>query len=68
MRTYETKAYIYSLNKGKINSTEMDTVTVLEELENNKYKVNYKGVICTAIINGFNGLMYVDDIYGILED
>lgn len=68
MKQFETLAYIYSLNKGKINSTEMDWITVLEELEDGRYKVNYRGVICTAIFNGFNCSYYADDIYGIIKE
>ena len=57
-----------TLNKSKINSTETDEVEVLEELANNQYKVNYRGVICTAIFNCFNCNYYVDDIYGIIKE
>lgn len=68
MKPFTTYAYIYSLNKGKINSTELDEVEILEELPNNQYKANYRGVICTAIFNGFNCCYYVDDIYGIIKE
>ena len=64
----KTLAYIKSLNKDKLHSTEMDEVEILEELDNNQYKVNYRGVICTAIFNGFNCCYYVDDIYGIIKE
>ena len=64
----KTLAYIYSLNKDKLESTEMDKVEILEQLSNNQYKVNYRGVICTAIFNYFNCCYYVDDIYGIIQN
>ena len=41
---------------------------ILEQLSGNQFKVNYRGVICTAIFNGFNCCYYVDDIYGIIQD
>ena len=68
MRSFKTLAYIKSLNKDKLQSTEMDEVEILEELPNNQYKVNYRGVICAAIFNGFNCCYYVDDIYGIIKE
>ena len=42
---YKTMAHIHSL-KG-----EMDEITVLEELGNNDYIVDYKGVKCHALFN-----------------
>ena len=68
MKPFKTYAYIQSLNKGKIQSTETDEVEVLEQLESNRYKVNYRGVICTAIFNYFNCCYYVDDIYGVIKE
>lgn len=71
MEPYTVYAYIYSLNRGKAQSTEMDKITVLEEKEDAKrgkyYIVNYKGIKCTAILNGFDGCFYADDVYGALE-
>ncbi len=67
MKPFKTKAYIHSLNKEKPSSTEMDEITVLEEIDNNQYKVNYRGVICTAIFNWFNCCYYADDVYGKLS-
>lgn len=66
MKPYETQAYIHSLNVEKLNSTNMGTITVLEKLKDNLYKVkiNDSGVICTAIFNWFNCSYYADDIYG----
>ncbi len=68
MKPFKTYAFIQSLNKGKMQSTELDEVEILEELPNNQYKANYRGVICTAIFNGFNCYYYVDDIYGIIKE
>ena len=65
MKPFKTYAYIYSLNKGKFDSTELDEVEILEELPNGQYKANYRGVICTAI---FNCYYYVDDVYRIIKE
>ncbi len=61
-------AYIQSLNKGKIHSTEVDEVTILEKIGDNLYKCNYKGTICTGIFNWFTCSYYVDDVYGIIKE
>ena len=45
MKPYKTPAHINSLRGA------MDEVTVLEELGNNTYIVDYKGVKCRAIFN-----------------
>lgn len=68
MKPFKTYAFIQSLNKGKLESTEQAEVKILEELSNNQYKANYRGVICTAIFNCFNSKFYVDDVYGILKE
>jgi len=68
MKPFRTYAYIYSLNKGKIDSTELDEVEILEELPNNQYKAKYGSVLCTAIFNAFNCCYYVDDVYGIIKE
>lgn len=64
MTPFKTKAYIQSLNKGKITSTEMDEITVLDKIGDNLYKVDYGGVLCTAIFNWFTCSYYADDVYG----
>ena len=48
MKPFKTQAHIHSL-KG-----EMDEITVLKELGNNDYIVDYKGVKCHALFNWFN--------------
>lgn len=71
MKPFKTNAYINSLNQGKLQSTEMDEITILEERNdaNGKYYVvDYKGVKCTAILNGFNCCYYADDVYGRIEN
>ena len=68
MKPFKTYAFIQSLNKGKMKSTELDEVEILEELQNGQYKANYRGVICTAIFNCFNCYYYVDDVYGIIKE
>ncbi len=68
MKPFKTTAYIHSLNREKLRSTEKGEITVLEGLPNNKYKVNYGGVICTAIFNPFTCCYYADDVYGIIKE
>ncbi len=67
MKPFKTYAYIYSLNKGKLNSTEMDEITILEKVGDNDYIVDYKGVKCHALFNWFNSTYYADNIYGRIE-
>ena len=64
---FKTTAYIYSLNQGKINSTETAEVTVIKQVGDNDYIVDYNGVKCHAIFNFFTGYYYADDIYGRVE-
>lgn len=59
---YKTMAHIHSL-KG-----EMDEIMVLEELENNDYIVEYKGVKCHALFNWFVCEFYADDIYRVIKE
>ena len=72
MEPFTTYAYINSLNRGKMQSTEMDEITILEERNDanrGKYYIaDYKGVKCTAIFNGFTCRYYADDIYGKIEN
>ena len=62
MKEYKAMAHINSLNG------EMAEITVLEELENNYYIVDYKGVKCHALFNWFVCQFYADDIYGIVKE
>ncbi len=72
MKPFTTCAYIYSLNKGKSQSTEMDEITILEERNDTSrgkyYIADYKGIKCTAIFNGFTCSYYADDVYGKIEN
>ena len=61
MKEYKTMAHINSLNG------EMAEITVLEEVGNNDYIVDYKGVKCHALFNLFVCQFYVDDIYRRVE-
>lgn len=47
MKEYKAMAHIHSLNG------EMAEITVLEEVGNNDYIVDYKGVKCHALFNWF---------------
>ena len=58
MKPYKTTAHIHSLN-GK-----MDEIILLEDLGNNDYIIDYKGVKCHALFNWFVCEYYADDIYG----
>ena len=62
MKPFKTQAHIHSLDG------QMDEITVLEELGNNSYLVDYRGVKCSAIFNPFNCTYYADDIYGIIKE
>ena len=58
MTPFKTQAHIHSLNG------EMDEITILKEIGNNEYLVDYRGMKCSAIFNWFNGTYYADDVYG----
>lgn len=58
---YTTVAYINSL-KG-----EVDEITVLEQVGDNDYIVDYKGVKCHALFNWFVCMFYADDLYRRVE-
>lgn len=63
MNGYKTQAYINSLNKGKMQPEVMDEITVLEQVGDNDYIVDYKGVKCHALFNWFVCAYFADDIY-----
>lgn len=58
---FKTKAQVHSLQAQA-------EVTILHEKSNNDVIAEYNGKRCTAIYNVFNGLFYVDDLYGVLKD
>ena len=64
MTAFKTQAYINSLNKGLINPTYKDEITVLEKVGDNDYIVDYKGVKCHALFNPFVCAYFADDVYG----
>lgn len=64
MNGYKTQAYINSLNKGKMQPEVMDEITVLEQVGDNDYIVDYKGVKCHALFNWFVCAYFADDVYG----
>ena len=61
MKPYKTTAHIHSLN-GKI-----DEITVLKNLGNNDYIVDYKGVNCHALFNWSVCEYYADYVYVIVQ-
>lgn len=62
MKEYKTMAHINSLNG------EMAEITVLEEVGNNDYIVDYQGVKCHALFNWFVCQFYADDVYRRVEE
>lgn len=62
MTAFKTQAHIHSLD-GK-----MDEVTILEQVGDNDYIVDYRGMKCHALFNWFNGTYYADDIYTIVKE
>lgn len=68
VKNFKTRGYIQSLNTGKLQSDKMDEITVLEQVDRNKYIVDYKGVKCYALFNWFTYSYYVDDVYGKVEE
>ena len=62
MTAFKTQAHIHSLD-GK-----MDEITILEQVGDNDYIVDYRGVKCHALFNWFNGTYYADDIYTIVKE
>ena len=68
VKNFKTKAYISSLNVGKMRPEVMDEITVLEQVGRNDYIVDYKGVKCHAIFNWFVCSYFADDLYGIVGE
>lgn len=62
MQPYKTNGHIHSLD-GEIKE-----ITVLEQIDNVNYIVEYNGVKCSAIFNWFTCSYYVDDKYGIIKE
>lgn len=58
---YTTVAHINSLKGG------VDEITVLEQVGDNDYIVEYKGVKCHALFNWFVCMFYADDLYRRVE-
>ena len=59
---YPALGHIHSLD-GEIKE-----ITILEQLDNVNYIVEYNGVKCSAIFNWFTCSYYVDDKYGIIKE
>lgn len=54
------KAMVHSLS-------DMAEVEILTQNGDNDITAKYRGKVCTAIRNPFNGLLYVDDLYGVIR-
>ena len=68
MENYKIDAYIQSLNLGKMRPEVMDEVTILEQVGNNDYIVDYKGVKCHALFNPFVCEYFADDVYRVVKE
>jgi hypothetical protein len=68
MEKFKTQAFISSLNRGKMQPEIMDEITVLEQVGDNDYIVDYKGVKCHALFNWFVCAYFADDIYRRVDD
>ena len=64
----KTRAYIQSLNLGKMRPEVMDEITILEKVGDNDYIADYKGVKCHALFNWFVCRYFADDVYGIIKE
>ena len=62
MQPYKTTGHIHSLDG------ETKEITVLQQLDNVNYIVEYNGVKCSAIFNWYSCSFYVDDKYGIIKE
>ena len=62
MKPFQTQAHIHSLN-GK-----MDEITILEQVGDNDYIVDYKGVKCHALFNFFFNDTATTEIYTIVKE
>lgn len=62
MMSQKTYAHINSLGGQK------DEITVLQQVGDNDYLVDYKGVKCHAIFNPFVCEYYADDLYTIVKE
>ena len=47
--------------------SDMAEVEILTQNGPNAITAKYRGKVCTAIRNPFNGLLYVDDVYGVIR-
>ena len=68
MENYKIDAYIQSLNLGKMRPEVMDEITILEQVGNNDYIVDYKGVKCHALFNPFVCEYFADDVYRVVKE
>lgn len=62
MTPLKTYAHINSLDG------QTDEITVLQQVGDNDYLVDYKGVKCHAIFNPFVCEYYADDLYTIAKE
>ena len=62
MTPLKTYAHINSLGG------QTDEITVLQQVGDNDYLVDYKGVKCHAIFNPFVCEYYADDLYTIVKE
>jgi len=61
-------AYIHSLKDRENDRNVIGEAEILECIGSNQYMAEYNGVLCTAIFNFFDGMYYIDDIYGVRRE
>jgi len=61
----KVQAYIHSLKDRENDRNVIGEAEILECIGDNQYLAEYNGVLCTAIFNFFDGMYYVDDVYGV---
>ena len=64
----KVQAYIHSLKDRENDRNVIGEAEILECIGSNQYLAEYNGVLCTAIFNFFDGMYYVDDIYGVRRE
>ena len=62
MKKFKAMAHINSLNGN------LAEITVLENVGDNDYIVEYNGIKCHAIFNWFVCEYYADDVYAIVKE
>ncbi len=62
----KVEAYIHSLKDHTNDRNVLGEAEIIQEIGDNLYLAEYRGIKCTAIFNPFVGRYFVDDVYGIM--